>query len=46
MVEMSFFLHTFLSEFQIKPTGHVPAMKALITLKPDKVILIIKKNNH
>lgn len=46
MVEMSFFLHTFLREFQIKPTGHAPEMKALITLKPDKVILIIKKNNH
>lgn len=46
MVEMSFFLHTFLREFQIKPTGHVPEMKALITLKPDKVILIIKKNDH
>jgi len=46
MVEMSFFLYTFLREFQIRPTGQVPAMKALITLKPDKVILTIQKNNH
>jgi hypothetical protein len=30
----------------MKQTGHVPEMKARITLKPDKVILIIKKNNH
>lgn len=46
MVEMSFFLYTFLREFQIKPTGHIPEMKALITLQPDKVILNIKKNDH
>jgi cytochrome P450 len=45
MVEMSFFLYTFLKEFKIGPTGQVPAMKALITLKPDKVILTIQKNN-
>ncbi len=43
MVEMSFFLYSFLKEFQIRSTGHVPEMKALITLKPDKVILSITK---
>lgn len=45
MVEMCFFLYTFLKEFQIRPTGQVPAMKALITLKPDKVILTIQKKS-
>jgi cytochrome P450 len=43
LMEMSFFLYTFLKEFQIKPTGQIPAMKALITLRPGKVILGIKK---
>jgi cytochrome P450 len=46
MIEMSFFLYTFLREFQIRPTGQLPKMKALITLKPDKVILTIQRNNH
>jgi len=46
MVEMSFFLYAFLKEFQIRATGQVPAMKALITLKPDKVILTIQKIDH
>lgn len=46
MVEMSFFLYAFLREFKIEPTGQVPEMKALITLKPDKVILSIKRTNR
>jgi cytochrome P450 len=46
MAEMSFFLYSFLKAFQIKPTGQVPEMKALITLKPGKVILNIKRNDH
>jgi cytochrome P450 len=43
IMEMSFFIYAFLKEFQIKPTGQIPAMKALITLRPGKVILGIKK---
>lgn len=43
MAEMCFFLHTFLTEFQIQSTGYIPTMKALISLRPDKVILDIKK---
>lgn len=43
MAEMSFFLYSFLREFQIKPTAKVPEMKALITLRPDKIILSITK---
>ncbi|MCS3800259.1 cytochrome P450 [Chitinophagaceae bacterium OAS944] len=45
MVEMCFFLYTFLKEFQIRPSGQVPAMKALITLRPDKVVLTIQKKS-
>ena len=46
LVEMSFFLFIFLKEFQIKPTGKIPEMKPLITLRPDKVLLSIEKNNQ
>jgi len=46
MAEMSFFLYTFLKEFEIKPTGQVPEMKALITLKPDKVILNVRRRTQ
>jgi cytochrome P450 len=41
IVEMSFFLYSFLKAFEIGPTGQVPEMRALITLKPDKVLLNI-----
>ena len=43
MAEMSFFLYAFLKEFQISPTGQVPEMKPLITLRPGKVILNVTK---
>jgi cytochrome P450 len=43
MAEMCFFIHTFLAEFQIQPTDHIPTMKALISLRPDQVILNINK---
>jgi cytochrome P450 len=43
MLEMSIFLHAFLNNFHIQPTLHVPAMKARMTLKPDKVILDIRR---
>jgi len=43
MAEMSFFLHSFLNGFRIEATGQVPEMKALITLRPDKVILHVQR---
>jgi cytochrome P450 len=43
MAEISMFLHTFFKQYQISPTGQVPKMKALITLRPDRVILGIEK---
>jgi cytochrome P450 len=46
MAEMSFFIFTFLKKFKIKPTGYTPEMKPLITLRPDKVLLSIERNNE
>ena len=45
MAEMSFFIFSFLKKFQIGSTGQIPGMKALITLRPDKVILNIQPSN-
>lgn len=45
MAEMSCFIFSFLKKFQIRSTGQIPAMKALITLRPDKVLLNIQKIN-
>ncbi len=42
IAEMSFFIFSFLKKFQIKSTGQIPDMKALITLRPDKVLLNIQ----
>lgn len=46
IAEMSFFLFAFLKEFQIKPTGKIPEMRPLITLRPDKVLLSIERINQ
>lgn len=43
MAEMSFFVFSFLKNFQINSTAQIPEMKALITLRPDKVLLNIQK---
>src|SRR5258708_1980297 len=43
MAEMSFFLYAFLKEFQISPTGQIPELKPLITLRPDKIILNVQR---
>jgi cytochrome P450 len=43
MTEMSFFIHAFLKEFKITPTNQIPKMVALLTLRPDKVILNIER---
>ena len=45
MAEMSFFIFSFLKKFQIESTGQIPELKALITLRPDKVLLNIKNAN-
>ena len=45
MAEMSFFIFSFLKKFQIGSTGQIPGMKALITLRPDKVLLNIQPAN-
>lgn len=42
VVEMSFFIFSFLKKFKIKSTGQIPEMKPLITLRPDKVLLNIQ----
>ena len=43
IAEMSFFIFSFLKKFKIEATGQVPEMKPLITLRPDNVLLNIKK---
>ena len=43
MAEISMFLHIFFKQFRISPTEQVPEMKALLTLRPDKVILGVHK---
>lgn len=43
MAEMSFFVYAFLSEFEIKPTGQIPEIKPLLTMRPDKIILNISR---
>ncbi|HEV3224783.1 MAG TPA: cytochrome P450 [Puia sp.] len=43
MAEISLFMYAFFKQFRILPTEQVPEMKALITLRPDKVILGIEK---
>lgn len=46
MAEMSFFLFSFLKEFKVEATEQIPEIKPLITLRPDKVILNIKRIHH
>lgn len=43
MAEMSFFLYSFVKQFDISPTGQVPVLKPLITLRPDKIILNMRR---
>jgi cytochrome P450 len=46
MTEMSFILHTFLNTFEVLPSGSIPGMWPLITLRPKKLLLNIKKKDH
>jgi len=39
MAEMSIFVQAFFRKFSIAPTGQVPVLMPLMTLRPDKVIL-------
>ena len=45
VVEMSFFIFSFLKKFRINSTGQIPEMKPLLTLRPDKVLLHIQSIN-
>ena len=42
LAEMTLFLQAVIHRFEILPTGVVPQMKPLVTLRPDRVILEIK----
>ncbi len=43
MAEMAFILHEFLSKFEISPTKEIPEMWPLITLRPRKLFLQLKR---
>jgi cytochrome P450 len=43
MAEMAFILHEFLRKFEISPTDEIPGMWPLITLRPRKLVLNIKR---
>ena len=45
IAEMSFFIFSFFKKFQIKSTEQIPGIKALITLRPDTVVLDIQNVN-
>ena len=45
VVEMSFFIFSFLKKFRINSTGQIAEMKPLLTLRPDKVLLHIQSIN-
>lgn len=39
MAEMTIFLQALVQQFEILPTDHLPRMKPLVTLRPDRVML-------
>lgn len=43
IAEISMFLHAFFKKYRVLPSEQIPEMKALLTLRPDKVILGIEK---
>jgi cytochrome P450 len=43
MAEMAFILHEFLSNFEISPADEIPEMWPLITLRPRKLVLQLKR---
>jgi cytochrome P450 len=42
MTEMCFFVHAFFRRFALSSAGQEPAMRPLITLRPDKVLLNVR----
>jgi len=45
LAKMTMFLHCFLERFNIAATNHHPKLRPLFTLRPDKVVLSIKRND-
>lgn len=45
LAEMNLFLHAMVHRFDILPSSVVPAIKPLITLRPDRVLLEIRKRD-
>lgn len=45
MAEMAIFLREFISFFDVAPAGIHPGLKPLVTLRPDQVILNVKRIN-
>jgi hypothetical protein len=43
MAEMAIFLQAAIHCFEIKPTGVLPKINPMVTLRPDHVILEIKR---
>ena len=46
LAEMAIFLQTIIHNFDIEPTSITPSIKPLVTLRPDRVILKIRKSTH
>lgn len=45
MAEMAIFLKSFVQTFEIAPEGHVPEVRALVTLRPDRVLMRISRRD-
>jgi hypothetical protein len=43
LAEMSYFLFSFFKSFTIETTGTTPELMPLLTLRPDKVVLKVRK---
>lgn len=43
MAEMAIFLQAFITNFNVEPAGIKPGVKPLVTLRPDKVFLNVKR---
>ncbi len=46
MVEMAIVLHAIIHSFDIEPTDIIPSMKPQVTLRPDQVILKVRKSKR
>jgi cytochrome P450 len=43
MAEMAIFLQAFIHQFDLMPTGEVPVLKPLVTLRPERVVLGVRR---